>query len=71
MKQSLATEIISDLYREPYGELESLHILEREIIEIQKKVSELQKLIQAQRIHVSDFLGESEGDVDDDDRISD
>lgn len=71
MKRSLATEIISDLYRELYGELESLHILEREIIEIQKKVPELQKLIQAQRIHVSDFLGESEGDVDDDDRISD
>ena len=60
LKQPLTAEIFSDLYRELYGEFESLLILEREIIEIQKKVSELQKLIQAQRIHVSDFLGESE-----------
>ncbi len=71
MKQSLATEVINELCEELRGELESLDVLEHEIIEIQKKVFELQKLIQTQRIHISDFLGEGEGDVDDDDRISD
>ena len=71
MKQPLATEVINELCEELRGELESLDVLEHEIIEIQKKVFELQKLIQAQRIHIGDFLGESEGDVDDDDRISD
>ncbi len=54
----LASEMMRDYRKELEEELESLDVFEDEIIEIQKKIFGLQRLIQMEKIHIRDFLGE-------------
>lgn len=54
----LASEMMRDYQNEIREELESLDVFENEITEIQKKIYGLQKLVQMEKIHIRDFLGE-------------
>lgn len=55
---TLATELIGDCTHELQEQLESLDTFENEIIEIQKKITDLHRLIRVQKIHIKGFLGE-------------
>ena len=56
MYQSMAT--IYEDAQELQEQLESLDTFENEIIEVQKKITDLHRLIRIQRIHIKGFLGE-------------
>lgn len=56
--EPLATELIGDYTKELQEQLGSLDTFENEIIEIQKKITDLHRLIRIQRIHIKGFLGE-------------
>lgn len=68
--EPLATEMICDCWKELQEHLESLDVFEREMIEIQKKTSELQRLIYIEKIYIRDCLGEKKA-VLCNDRLSD
>ena len=53
-----ATELIGDCVKELQDHLESLDVIERELVEIQKKTFELQRLIRIEKISISDFIGQ-------------
>ena len=57
-REPLATELLRDCLEEIQGNLESLDVFERELIEIQKKTFELQRLIHIEKININDFLGQ-------------
>ena len=56
--EPLATELIGDCTKELQEQLESLDTFENEIIEVQKKITDLHRRIRIQRIHIKGFLGE-------------
>ena len=56
-KEPLSTELFCDCVNGLRDQLESLDVLEKELIEIQKKTFELQRLIQIEKINISYFLG--------------
>ena len=57
-EEPLATELMCDYQKKLQDHLESLDILERELVEIQKKTFELQRLIHIDKISISDFIGQ-------------
>ena len=57
--EPLATELIGDCTKELQEQLESLDTFENEIIEVQKKITDLHRLIRIQRIHIKGFLAVS------------
>ena len=57
-EEPLATELMCDYQKKLQDQLESLDILERELVEIQKKTFELQRLIHIDKISISDFIGQ-------------
>ena len=57
-EEPLTTELICDYRKELQEYLESLDVIERELVEIQKKTFELQRLIRIEKISISDFIGQ-------------
>ena len=57
-EEPLATELMCDYQKKLQDHLESLDILERELVEIQKKTFELQRLIHIDKISISGFIGQ-------------
>ena len=57
-EEPLATELMCDYRKELQEHIESLDVIERELVEIQKKTFELQRLIHIDKISISDFIGQ-------------
>ena len=56
--EPLTTELMCDYRKELQEHIESLDVIERELVEIQKKTFELQRLIRIEKISISDFIGQ-------------
>ena len=56
--EPLTTELMCDYRKELQEHIESLDVIERELVEIQKKTFELQRLIHIDKISISDFIGQ-------------
>ena len=54
--EPLATELMCDYQKELQEHLGTLDIFEQELIEIQKKTFELQRLIHIEKISIRDFI---------------